>query len=294
LLLFQAFDILQRLRMQPNQLMWRLSRCIDEYVMPDLNDAYANGAYIKGASDYPPRWDAQSKALRDGLGDRCQIGVSYGPSARQVYDFFQPEQPAKGTLIFIHGGYWRMFDSSSWSFLAKGALAQGWAVAMPSYDLCPSVAIAAITQQIAQAVQRIAANTKGPISLAGHSAGGHLVARMLAPGMLPVAVTYRLQHVMPISPLSDLEPLCDTDMKDDFKMDAGMAQAESPMLQPAPKTKVTVWVGGDERPAFLDQAMWLADAWQCDQVVTKGEHHFNVVDALRDPDSEMVKRLTGK
>lgn len=261
--------------------------------MADLNDDYANAAYIEGAEGYPPRWAAASESLRNDLGDRAELNVSYGPSVRQAFDFFRPEKAAKGTLIFIHGGYWRMFDRSSWSYLAKGALARGWAVAMPSYDLCPQVRIAGITQQIAQAVQAIADRTSGPISLVGHSAGGHLVARMLAPGMLPTAVADRLHHVIPISPVSDLSPLCETDMNDDFQMDTGMAQVESPMLQPAPSTKVTVWVGGDERPVFLDQAMWLADAWQCEQVVAKGEHHFNVIDALTDPDSEMLKRLIG-
>lgn len=259
--------------------------------MTDLNDAYANAAYIEGAADYPPRWAAASAKVRDDLGPRAELNVSYGPSERQAYDFFRPVGPSKGTLIFVHGGYWRMFDRTSWSFLASGALAKGWAVAMPSYDLCPDVRIAGITQQIAQAVQTIAARVSGPISLAGHSAGGHLVARMLVPGMLPLAVVSRLHHVVPISPVSDLEPLCETDMNVDFHMDRGMARAESPLLQPAPTTKVTVWVGGDERPVFLDQAMWLTDAWQCEHVVAKGEHHFNVIDALANPDSDMIKRL---
>ena len=259
--------------------------------MVNLSDAYANAAYIEGASEYPPRWAAASAKLRERLGDRAELDTSFGPSERQAYDFFQPDTPAKGTLIFVHGGYWRMFDRFSWSYLVKGALAHGWAVAIPSYDLCPDVRIAGITQQIAQAVQVIAERTSGPISLAGHSAGGHLVARMLAPGMLPLAVLDRLHHVIPISPISDLEPLCHTDMNGDFKMDAGMARAESPMLQPAPSTKVTVWVGSEERPVFLDQANWLADAWQCDHVVTKGAHHFDVIDALADPDSQMLKRL---
>ena len=262
--------------------------------MTDLSDAYANGAYIEGAALYPPRWDGASKVLREALGGRAELGVSYGPSPRQAYDFFQPEQPAKGTLIFVHGGYWRMFDRDSWSFLAKGALARGWAVAMPSYDLCPQVGIAMITQQIAQAVQHIAGCTHGPISLVGHSAGGHLVARMVAPGMLPDAVMDRVRHVVPISPLSDLEPLCQTDINADFQMDAGMARAESPMLQPAPQTKVTVWVGSDERPAFLDQAMWLAEAWQCDQVVAQGKHHFDVIDALADPEGDILSVLTAE
>ncbi|WP_299702294.1 alpha/beta hydrolase [uncultured Tateyamaria sp.] len=260
--------------------------------MPDMDDAYANGAYIDGAADYPPRWAEAAQAFRDGLGTRAHLNLSYGPSDRMALDHFMPEGEAKGTLIFVHGGYWLKFDRSYWSHLATGALAHGWCVAMPSYDLCPTVRIAGITQQIAQAVMAVAEGSMGPISLAGHSAGGHLVARMLAPGMLPASVLSRLTHVMPISPVSDLEPLLETSMNADFGMDVGMARAESPMRQPKPDTPVTVWVGADERPVFLDQARWLAKAWGADHVVTKGEHHFNVIDALANPDSDMIQRLT--
>ncbi len=261
--------------------------------MPALDDAYANGAHIDGATEYPARWNTAAAAFRAQLGPRAELGLSYGPSERQAFDLFHPEGDVNGVLIFVHGGYWRLFDRSTWSHFAAGALAQGWAVAMPSYDLCPDVHIAGITQQIAQAVQAVAKRTTGPISLAGHSAGGHLVARMCAPGMLPADVMARVFHVMPISPLSDLEPLVQTTMNDDFRMDAGMALAESPLTQPAPAVPVTVWVGADERPAFLDQAMWLVDAWSCAEVVAPAVHHFDVIDALTDPDSDMIKRLTG-
>ncbi|MEL6451547.1 MAG: alpha/beta hydrolase [Pseudomonadota bacterium] len=260
--------------------------------MPDLDDAYANGAYIDGAADYPPRWEAAAAQLRTDLGDRAHLGLSYGPSDRMALDHFLPAGPVQGTLIFVHGGYWLKFGRSTWSHLAAGALARGWAVAMPSYDLCPSVRIAGITQQIAQAVMAVADGSAGPLSLAGHSAGGHLVARMLAPGMLPDAVRARLAHVVPISPLSDLTPLLRTSMNADFGLDAAMARAESPRFQPAPDVPVTVWVGGAERPAFLDQAAWLAQAWTAQHVITPGENHFNVIDALTDPASDLIHRLT--
>ena len=260
--------------------------------MTDLDDAYANGAHIEGAADYIPRWSHQAATFRASLGARARLGVSYGPSERMAFDHFSPEGTSKGTLIFVHGGYWLKFDRTYWSHFAAGALAQGWSVAMPSYDVCPTVRIAGITQQIAQAVMEIAAETTGSISLAGHSAGGHLVARMLASGMLPASVCSRLTHVVPVSPLSDLVPLLRTSMNGDFGMDADMAHAESPVYQPAPDVPVTVWVGGAERPAFLDQAQWLADAWTCDHVVISGEHHFNVIDALTDPGSDLIRRLT--
>lgn len=260
--------------------------------MPELDDAYANAAYIPDADAYLARWPQAAEAFRQSLGERAELGRRYGPSARMAYDLFHPEGRSQGTLIFVHGGYWLRFDRSFWSHFAAGAVARGWSVAMPSYDLCPSLRIAGITQQIAQAVMHVARETEGPISLTGHSAGGHLVARMLAPGMLPQSVRSRLAHVMPISPLSDLEPLRHTSMNEDFGLDEAMARAESPRYQPAPDVPTTVWVGAAERPAFLDQANWLAQAWGCAHVVADGAHHFDVIDPLTDPDSDMVRRLT--
>ena len=146
----------------------------------ELDDAYANAAYIDGAEAYPPRWTADARALREKLGKRAQLDLPYGESERQKYDLFLPEGTPEGTVIFVHGGYWRLFDRSYVSHLAAGPLARGWAVAMPSYDLCPAVRICQITRQIATAVQAIAARTKGLISIIGHSAGGQLAARIYA------------------------------------------------------------------------------------------------------------------
>ena len=253
------------------------------------DEAYKNGAYIPGADDFVPRWVEAAAAWRKAMGRRAELRLSYGPNDRHWLDFFHPEGPAKGTFVFVHGGYWRAFDASYWSHFARGALAQGWAVAMPSYDLCPDVSIADITQQIAEALAAIAARTDGPIALAGHSAGGHLVARMLDPAVLPDALRARIVSVLPISPLSDLEPLIETQMNADFGLDVASARAESPLDQPRPVAcDVTVWVGADEQPAFLDQAAWLAQAWAADHVIAPGRHHFDVIDDLQDPQSAMI------
>lgn len=259
-----------------------------------LDDAYANADHIPGAKDYPPRWSAASAAFRAGLGTRAELGVGYGPSVRQVYDLFHPAGPSHGTVIFVHGGYWKAFDRTVWSYLAAGPLARDRTVAMVGYDLCPEVRIGKITRQIAKAINAVAERTTGEIALTGHSAGGHLVARMLAPGMLPEPVRARVRRVVPISPVADLEPLLQTSMNDILRLDPDEARAESPVHQPKPEgVEVTVWVGADERPAFLDQARWLADAWDLPQVVAPGKHHFDVIDPLADPESELVAALLG-
>lgn len=259
----------------------------------ELDDAYANAPYIKDSANVADRWLAASAAFVAALGDRAQMGVSYGDGARLAYDMFLPDAAPKGTVFFIHGGYWLKFDRSYFSHLAAGAVAQGWAVAMPSYDLCPDVSIADITRQIAQALTAVAAQTKGPIAVTGHSAGGHLSARMLDKGLVSAAVGARISAVVPISPLSDLRPMLRTSMNDDFKLDETAAIAESPIyMTDRYAAKVTVWVGSEERPAFLDQAGWLVKAWDADQVIAPRDNHFTVIDALCDGDSDMVQALT--
>ena len=263
--------------------------------MKPLDDAYANAAHIPDADDYPPRWARLAAEFRQGLegAGRARLGQAYGDSDRQVMDIFLPEGPAKGLCLFVHGGYWLRFDKSYWSHLAAGPLARGWAVAMPSYDLCPDASIAQITGQIAQAVALGAAEVAGPVALTGHSAGGHLVSRMAVPGVLPDDLATRLTSVVPISPVADLRPLLDTSMNDQLGLDLAAAKAESPVLMTPMDVPVSIWVGAGERPAFLDQAKWLSEAWNAPMHIAPGTHHFDVIDALQDPDSAMVKHICG-
>lgn len=263
--------------------------------MMPLDDAYANAAYITGAETYPPRWQAAAAAFRTGLGARAELGQSYGAGARQVFDFFNVQGASRGTLIFVHGGYWKAFDHSHWSHLAAGALASGWSVAMPGYDLCPDVRVSQITQQIAAAVTKTADRTSQPITLAGHSAGGHLVSRMMDSQVLPASVRRRITRVAPISPVADLAPLLETSMNEILRLDVDEARAESPVNMIAPQdVEVKIWVGAEERPVFLEQADAQAKSWGAEQVVVPGKHHFDVIDALENPADELVRFLTGQ
>jgi acetyl esterase/lipase len=177
--------------------------------------------------------------------------------------------------------------------MAAGATGAGWACAVPSHTLAPEARIGTITAEIAAAIEVAAHMVAGPVALAGHSAGGHLVARMaMASGPLDAGVAARLTHVLPISPLADLRPLLRMSVNADLALDAAEAEAESPVLgAPLAGLPVTVWVGADERPGFLDQAHGLGAAWRMPVIEVAGRHHFDVIDALRDPESEMVRRL---
>lgn len=251
----------------------------------DPDRAYRNGAFIPGSEALPDLWTAEAAAFRASLGKRAETGIAYGTGRRNLLDLFRPEGAAKGLLVFVHGGYWHTFDKDSWSHFAAGALARGWAVAMPSYTLAPEVRIARQTAEVAEAVRRASALVPGPVVVTGHSAGGHLSARMAcADQAVPVA------RVVPISPLSELAPLMETEMNAELRLDAAECAAESPArLAKRTDCAAHVWVGGAERPAFLWQARTLSEAWACDWTVDPGRHHFDVIDALKDPGSALMR-----
>ena len=264
----------------------------------DYDDAYANGAYIDDAETYPSKWEeaALEWRIRESAAGRVRLNLPYGEGEREVFDLFYPSGRPKGLMVFVHGGYWLAFDNKSWSHLAEGATARDWAVAMPSYTLAPEARISEITTQIARAVEVAAKSIQGPIVLTGHSAGGHLVARMLCGDVgLDADVVGRLQMVVPVSPLSDLRPLLHTKMNDSFRMDMKEAVAESPLLSKEVRPVPThVWVGVNERPVFLDQARWLADGWDGAKLtIAPDKHHFDVIDDLTDEGSALMGALLG-
>ena len=259
----------------------------------DWDDAYDNMGHIPGSRAYPDQWAARAAAFRERW-TPAALDQGYGAGPRERFDLFRPTGAAHGLVVFVHGGFWMRLDKSFWSDLAEGALSAGWAVAIPSYSLAPEVRIASITQQIGRAVMAAAARVPGPVRLAGHSAGGHLVSRMVCrSGPLDPETAGRVVRVLSISGLHDLRPLMRTSMNDVLRIDPEEAEAESPaLLQPVNRIPATAWVGGGERPEFLRQARLLADAWPTAELRVDGDHdHFTVIDGLRRADAPIVRAL---
>lgn len=255
----------------------------------DMDRAYANGAFIPGSEALPALWQAQAAAFRASLGARACLDLPYGPSPREAFDLFLPPEPSpKGLLVFVHGGYWMAFGRESWSHFAAGALARGWACAMPSYTLAPEAPISQMTRQIASCIRTAQSRVPGPTVVTGHSAGGHLSARM---GCDDIALS-GISRVVPISPLADLAPLMQTAMNTTLHLSPDEAQSESPAFRPLrAQTRAHVWVGAAERPSFLWQARLLSENWACPWTAAPGKHHFNVIDDLQDPKSGLIETL---
>lgn len=267
----------------------------------DWDDAYSNLAYIPDGYEYPAKWLSLAAQFREEMDSKglLKTDLTYGPHARNRLDLFMPHGDLNGLAVFVHGGYWMEdFDKSVWSHLARGAVAHGFAVAVPSYALCPEVRVSDITVQVGLAISRAASEIAGPIHLTGHSAGGHLVARMVtSTSPLAQTIRQRVRKTVPISALVDLRPLMKTEMNETLRLDALEARLESPaLLEPQEGIDVTAWVGAAERPEFVRQNALLANIWsgfdcRIDAVEEPGRHHADIIEGLVEPDHPLTRKL---
>lgn len=262
----------------------------------DWDDAYANGKYFAGADECVARWARDAPAYRAELaaGGRFRGDIAYGARDREKFDLCMPVAEAKGLAVFVHGGYWRSFAKQDWTHLARGALDRGWALALIGYDLCPDVRIGQIARQVQAGVLAASRLVSGPIRLAGHSAGGHLVTRVICRDF---ANTTRVEKVLSLSGVHDLRPLLRTAMNADFRMDLAEAERESPaLLTPHAAISVTAWVGSAERPEFIRQARLLANVWSgcgfaAKYVEEDGSNHFTLIDGLENAQSALMSEF---
>ncbi len=268
--------------------------------MIDWDDAFDNSGYVKGSELLAERWAADAAACREHWqqAGQARLDLAYGETARCRLDLFTPASHGAGLIVFVHGGYWHMLDKSYWSQLAAPALAAGWAVAIPSYPLAPEARIGEITRAIRAAIEFSASCVEGPVRLVGHSAGGHLVARMACADIeIDVGILGRLQKIVAVSGIYDLRPLLLTRMNTTLRLDPDEAAAESPaLLSPRGGLELCCWVGAAERPEFLRQARLLGETWTSAaigvrEIYEPQKQHFSVIDGLADPDSALFEEL---
>ena len=278
----------------------------------DPEDAYENRLHIPNADRHLANWPVDAAAFRDHH-QNSERDLAYGTGARTSYDLFLPAggiYAAKGIVGVIHGGYWVALSKDDFSHLASGLLDRGWAVAMIGYTLAPQARISGITREIAAAVTRLGEIGAGPLRLAGHSAGGHLVTRMMCRDVtLGSAALERLDRVVSISGLHDLRPLQTLAKNDLWQLDDAESVQESPALQ-RPRANVDLAnvdlanvdlvcvAGADERPEFIRQNALLPLAWQGLGVpghcqLLAGHNHFTIIETMTDPDSQLCQLIDG-
>lgn len=268
----------------------------------DLEAEYDNRANVPEHPAIMAGWARDAAAYRAARGRHCEIGIRYGPHSRQTVDLFHPDEPdpRRPLIVFIHGGYWRSLDPSSFSHLAAGANARGFSVALPGYRLCPEVSVAEIIDDLRAACLFIHGRLGIRLVACGHSAGGHLAAAMAATDWerlgprLPAGL---VRGALSVSGLFDLTPLLVTSVNQSLRLDEASAKAVSPAFWPVPSgVDLEAWVGGAEASEYLRQSRLIVDRWADMGARTRfalvpGANHFTAPAPLADPGSTMVVAL---
>ena len=274
--------------------------------MTDAMSAYYDRQYNVRAmiSDHArifERWKTRSQQARANL--PCRLDIPYGTSPAEKLDIFPAEGKSEALLVFIHGGYWRSLDKSDFSYLAPAFNRRGVTLALPNYGLCPKVGIEDIVKQNLLAIAwlwhhgvRYGVNP-GRLYVAGHSAGGHLTAMMLAARWntyMPELPYNLVKGGLAISGVYDLEPLAHAPfVNQDLKLDQEQARRLSPVaIPPATTAPLYTAVGGDESDEFKRQNALIARAWRyafAGDIPMPGRNHFTVVEELANPDSALFK-----
>lgn len=233
----------------------------------------------------------------------CRLDIAYGASPAEKLDIFPAQGKSEALLVFIHGGYWRSRDKSDFSYLAPAFTRRGVTLALPNYGLCPKVGIEDIVKQNLLAIAwlwhygaRHGVNP-GRLYVAGHSAGGHLTAMMLAArwnSYMPELPYNLVKGGLAISGIYELEPLVHAPFVNaDLKLDQALARRLSPVnIPPATTAPLYTAVGGEESDEFKRQNALIARTWRyafAGDIPMPGCNHLTVLERLADPNSALFK-----
>ncbi len=263
----------------------------------DYEKEYDNRSRVPEYPQIFARHDRDAAAYR-AAAKGAEFGIKYGLSPRQYIDLF-PGKQGGPLAMFIHGGWWRTRDPSSYSHFASGANAHGVTVAIVGYDLCPQVSVAQIIEEIRAAALFLWRRRRQRIMAIGHSAGGHLAACMVATDfktLAPDAPADLVPAGYAISGVFDAMPVLKISANQDIRFkDEAEARAVSPLYWKVPPGRsLDAVVGGDESSEFLRQSRTIVEAWRQGMAKTRyeeiaGANHFTVIDPLAQADSAMTK-----
>jgi arylformamidase len=254
---------------------------------------YDVGALVPEGDEIVAAWHAESRAIS---AEFPPVELSYGAHPRQAVDVFRaPDTPsAAPLLVFVHGGYWQALDKETFAFLAAPFVEQGAVFATVEYRLAPEVSVpdvvADVRAGIAEVARRAGELRADPrrITVVGHSAGGHLIAELMA--------TDWAAHGLPddtvgaglgISGLYDLEPIRRSYLNDVLGMTPEVAHDASPVhAAPTAPGPLLLTCGGDEPGEFDRQQRLLARSWAGVPVTIVDQSdgtHFDACDRLARP-----------
>lgn len=267
------------------------------------NPIYAHAPGLEMLSQLP------SQELAGGVEavkDLSYVPGEPGDAEKQKLDIYRPAGAAnRPVLVFYHGGAWVRGDRKQYPFLGSRFAREGFVVVVPSYRLAPKhphpAQIEDAAAALAWVVRNIAAHGGDPkrITLAGHSAGGHLASLLVTNEQWLRAHSLDATAVRAVAALSaplDLVPLAGGSSRV-FGSDPAVLRAASPQqhLRAALPPFLVTYCQWDY--AILPQqaegfhAALLAAGARSQLVYVPGENHISEITSITKPGDPTAQAL---
>jgi arylformamidase len=258
---------------------------------PYLEQQYNNRLAVPDFVDYLADWSQRSENYREKT--KGHLNVSYGESEREKLDIFPAATTSAPIHIFLHGGYWQALSKDSFSFIAEHINRQGECAIIVNYGLCPSVTVAEIITQIQKATRWILSNgvefggDTGRIQITGHSAGAHLLAKLVTANWADEGFTDPpFQHLNALSGLYDLQSLVPTSINQALQLTPQTSKQVSPLFDSfqhqSNSVELNLLVGDHESDEYKKQSTQLIEAWgselRMQYIIIPETHHFSILD----------------
>jgi arylformamidase len=270
-----------------------------QYNQQELDNQYNNRLQVPDFATYLERWDKLSKATRK---KHAYVkDLQYGNHPGECLDIFPSGRPGSKVLIFIHCGYWQLFDKTKFHFVAETFLPHNITTVVINYPLAPAATMDEIVASCCKAMRWIEQNIaaynadQGQVYIAGHSAGAHL-ATMLMSKEFTVEIKYFFKGICLLSGLYNLIPVQLSYVNEALQMDKETAIRNSPIkLRNVQPCSLLISTGGAETEEFKDQSRELYNQWKNKMPVQlielPGYNHFSILNALVDENTSLYKTM---
>jgi arylformamidase len=260
-----------------------------------LDGQYNNRAGVLDFAEIVQQWEDRSEQVR-----RCAKlfqDVRYGRNGREQLDIFPAPRPGSPIQAFFHGGYWQAMDKRMAHFLVDGFSKLQVTTVFVNYPLAPQASLDEIVTSCRNAIvwlyYHVAEYGGDPkrIYVSGSSAGGHIVAMLMATNWKEFAEDLPQDLIKggcAISGLFDLTPIQLCYVNDNLGMDEATAQRNSPiLLSPTCNSPLIISVGELESDEFHSQSREFSKVWSqkeipITQLTLAQVNHFTILEQLTD------------
>lgn len=257
---------------------------------------------VPEAEEYIAKSKLKSDQAHQKFTDIEELRYGKGPLAN--LNLRRSSRTNQPLFVFIHGGYWRALDKNDFGYMFNALEPLDANVIILNYDLCPQVTVRDISCQIQQAMLWLHANAADlgfdnkRIYVAGHSAGAHLIAMVLAqePSVfsLPEGV---IRKAYLISGIYEVSAVLNISVNEEIRLRPEDVHAMSPIhFPPSKHTPYEILVGGDEPAGWIAQSVDFSaylnqQGAQSNLTILPGRNHFSILQDIEEPDGVIAARF---